>query len=86
MKHAGEQALDRLEPLIAELRTLRGMIEKKRGVFYRKSKAFLHFHEDPAGLFADLRTAEGVEFERYDVSLPAARQALIAIVAARLKA
>ncbi len=86
MKHAGPQALDGLEPLIGQLRTLPGMVEKKRGVFYRKSKAFLHFHEDPAGLFADLRAAEGGDFGRYDVSLPAARQALIAIVAARLKA
>ena len=86
MKHAGEQALEALEPMIAELRTLPGMVEKKRGVFYRKSKAFLHFHEDPAGLFADLRAADGGDFDRYDVSQPPARQALIAIVAARLRA
>lgn len=86
MKHASEQALDTLEPLIAELRTLSGMVERKRGVFYRKSKAFLHFHEDPAGLFADLRAAEGGDFDRYEVSRPDARRALIAIVAARLKA
>lgn len=86
MKHAGEQALDALEPLIAELRTFSGMVERKRGVFYRKSKAFLHFHEDPAGLFADLRAAEGGDFDRYEVSTPDARRALIAIVAARLKA
>ncbi len=34
--------------------------------FYRKSKAFLHFHEDPAGLFADLRV--GADFDRYPVN------------------
>ena len=55
MKHAGPGALDQLEPLLAQLRGLGGMVEKKRGVFYRKSQAFLHFHEDPKGLFADLR-------------------------------
>lgn len=54
MKHAGSDALDRLEGLLAQVRALGGIKEVKRGVFYRKSKAFLHFHEDPTGLFADL--------------------------------
>jgi hypothetical protein len=57
MKHAGEQALDQLAPLLAKLRAIDGLKEKKRGVFYVKSSAFLHFHEDPTGLFADLRTS-----------------------------
>ena len=52
MKHAGPAALDRLDPLLAEIRTLPGLVEKGRGVFYRRGKAFLHFHEDPAALFA----------------------------------
>lgn len=86
MKHAGEQALDALEALLAELRPLPGMTERKRGVFYRKSKAFLHFHEDPAGLFADLRAATGGDFDRYDVSTAAQRTALIGLVEERLRA
>ncbi len=86
MKHAGEQALDALEALLAALRPLPGMTEKKRGVFYRKSKAFLHFHEDPAGLFADLRAAAGDDFDRYDVSTQAQRDALVGLVAERLRA
>ncbi len=40
--------------------------EKSRGVFYRKSKATLHFHEDPAGLFADMRIAD--VFVRFPVN------------------
>ena len=56
MKHAGETALDTIEPLLAELRRLEGVRERKRGTFYRKSSAFIHFHEDPAGMFADVRT------------------------------
>jgi hypothetical protein len=59
MKHAGSSALDSLEPLLSELRSLPSLTERKRGIFYRKSAAFLHFHEDPAGLFADLRDASG---------------------------
>lgn len=86
MKHAGEQALDVLEALLVALRPLPGMTEKKRGVFYRRSKAFLHFHEDPAGLFADLRSAAGDDFDRYDVSTQALREALVAAVAERLRA
>jgi hypothetical protein len=70
MKHAGPQALEALEPLLQELRTILrtipGLVERKRGIFYRGATAFLHFHEDPAGLFADLRN--GAEFERYAVN------------------
>jgi hypothetical protein len=59
MKHAGPAALDTVEPLLSEIRNLPFLIERKRGVFYRKSSAFLHFHEDPAGIFADLRDPSG---------------------------
>lgn len=86
MKHAGSSALDDLEPLLAQLRGLAGMVEKKRGVFYRGSQAFLHFHEDPKGLFADLRAPGGSDFERFDVTAPDGRQRLLAAAAARLKA
>jgi len=55
MKHAGATALDALEPVLKQLRTLAGITEKKRGLFYRGSSAFLHFHEDPAGFFADFK-------------------------------
>jgi hypothetical protein len=55
MKHAGAAALDALEPVLAQLRGITGLKEKKRGTFYRGSTAFLHFHEDPAGPFADLK-------------------------------
>ena len=68
MKHAGQAALDQLEPTLAALRALPGLTEKGRGVFYRKSRAFLHFHEDPKGLFADLRDTAGRDFERFDVT------------------
>jgi hypothetical protein len=66
MKHAGPAALDSLEPLLQKLRKIPGLLERKRGIFYHQGTAFLHFHEDPAGLFADLRTS--ADFERYPVS------------------
>ena len=58
MKHAGEATLNLVEPVLAELRPLEGIRERKRGLFYRGAQAFLHFHEDPLGVFADVR-AEG---------------------------
>jgi len=84
MKHASSTALDVLEPLLAELRALPGLVEKSRGVFYRKSRAFLHFHEDPKGLFADMRDAEGRDFERLDVTADPGRRDLVAAARARL--
>ncbi|MBR7619834.1 hypothetical protein JKL49_10580 [Phenylobacterium sp. 20VBR1] len=84
MKHAGEIALDQLEPLLARVRALPGLTEKKRGVFYRRASAFLHFHEDPKGLFGDVRAADDKDFDRFDVTLSG--DALIAAAQARLKA
>jgi hypothetical protein len=79
VKHAGPAALDQLEPLLNELRALEGLKEKARGVFYRRSRAFLHFHEDPSGLHADLRIA-GDDFDRYRVQDEAERAALLVLV------
>lgn len=76
MKHASEAALAGLEPMFGELRKLEGLQERKHGIFYRKSTAFLHFHEDPAGLFADLRKKDG-EWLRIPVNTAAERRRLL---------
>jgi hypothetical protein len=78
MKHATSEALARLEGLLERIRARDGLTEKSLGVFYRKSRAFLHFHEDPAGLFADLRAGE--EFERYPVNTEDQHKALLAAI------
>ena len=75
MKHAGPAALEALAPLLEAVRTRRGLTERKPGVFYRKSQAWLHFHEDPAGLFADLK-ADG-DWMRFDVTSPDGQAALL---------
>jgi hypothetical protein len=84
MRHARDEDLDRLEGLLAQLRALPGLTEKKRGTFYRKSRAFLHFHEDPKGLFADLRDAADSDFERIDVTEEAGRAKLLELARQRL--
>jgi hypothetical protein len=83
MKHITPPMLDTLEPLLGELRTIAGMKEKSRGVFYRKSRAFLHFHEDPAGLFADIRDLADKDFDRIDVTDAAGRARLVALARER---
>jgi hypothetical protein len=66
MRHATPDDLLELGDLLADLRALSGLVEKSPGVFYRRSRAFLHFHADPAGLYADVRF-EGDDFERRPV-------------------
>ena len=75
MRHATSTALDELEPLLDRLRAVPPLIERKRGIFYRGSKAFLHFHEDASGLYADVRF--DVEFERLRVQTPEECDALL---------
>lgn len=78
MKHASGEALDRLEPLLARLRALDGIAERKRGIFYAAGTAFLHFHEDGAELFCDLRQRPGAAFRRLPASTAQQRHRLLA--------
>jgi hypothetical protein len=82
MKHAGAAVLDTIEPLLERIRAAGVLKEKSRGVFYFKSKAFLHFHEDPAGVFGDVRAADGKEFDRFKVDEAAGAQQIMARVSA----
>jgi hypothetical protein len=55
VRHATQDDLDRLEPLLAQLRKLPGLRERKRGYFSRESRAFLHFHEDAGDFYVDVK-------------------------------
>jgi hypothetical protein len=78
MRHARDEDLDRIEPLLERIRAAGAGVlrEKKRGCFYLRSKGFLHFHEDPKGMFAD------IEHDRIQVDDPAGAGELLARVAA----
>ena len=79
MKHAGPSALDSIEPLLVEIRAAApSLVEKKRGTFYRRSRAFLHFHEDPTGMYADLRVAE--TFERFPATTESEQAELVRLI------
>jgi hypothetical protein len=78
MKHAGDAALDLVDSMLVELRRFDSLRERKRGVFYRKSSALIHFHEDPTGIFADLRTGSG--WIRLPVNTASERRQLLRLV------
>ncbi len=80
MKHAGAQTLAQLEPLLVKLRAVVGLVERKPGTFYLRSSAFLHFHEDPAGVFADVKL-DGSSFERLQLRTPQDHAWLVKAVA-----
>jgi hypothetical protein len=67
VRHITPGRLDAIEPLLADVRDLDGLVERKRGTFYRRSRAFLHFHEHGDGIFADVRLG-GDGFERMKVT------------------
>jgi len=76
MRHASDSALDKLEGLLSEIRKRHAILrERKRGAFYRGGRGWLHFHEDPAGLFADLKI--GGSFARFRVSTKAEQGVLL---------
>jgi N-acetylglutamate synthase-like GNAT family acetyltransferase len=76
VRHARPDDLDRVEPLLGALRSVDGLTEKKRGTFYRRSKAFLHFHEHDGDIVCDVRLA-GPDFVRRIVTTTSAQKALL---------
>ena len=84
MKHSGSQALGALASLREQLRSIPGLNERKPGIFYRGSVAFLHFHEDAAGLFADAKI-DGSTFKRVAVSTERERLALVKLVESSIR-
>jgi hypothetical protein len=84
MKHAGATALEALNDLLTSLRARAELVERRPGIFYLKGRAFLHFHEDGGGLFADLR--DRGDWRRLPVSDPGERTNLLMVVDRTLQA
>ncbi len=85
MKHAGPATLQTLAPLLARLRALPGLVERRPGCFYKGSRAFLHFHEDPSGTHADVRL-DGPDFTRLRAETAREQDALVMAVGNALDA
>jgi hypothetical protein len=82
MKHATREGLQPILPLLDRVRQVSRLQERSFGRFYAGAKAFLHFHEDPNGLFADLRGPD--DWERFPVTEAAQQDALLDRIAALL--
>ncbi len=78
MKHAGAGALEALSDLLENLRVRTALVEKRPGIFYVRGRAFLHFHEDRAVLFADLR--QQGDWQRLPVNSSEERARLLDII------
>jgi hypothetical protein len=78
MKHAAAGTLEALGDLLEKLRARTALVEKRPGIFYVRGRAFLHFHEDRAGLFADLR--QNGDWQRFPVNSSEERGRLLEII------
>jgi hypothetical protein len=58
--------LDRIAPLLEALRAQPALREVRPTVFQLNGRDFLHFHDEPEGIFADVRLTKG--FVRLPVS------------------
>ena len=88
MKHAGDATLDALEDLLQQIRSHSELTERKRGIFYRSTTAFIHFHEDAAGIFADVKVGPlkaGLKYSRFRVSTRTEQRKLLRLIQAQLK-
>jgi len=66
MRHATQEDLDQIEALLAELRMIPQLRERRRGCFSRGGRAFVHFHEDAGHLYVDVRLDD--KFQRMKVT------------------
>jgi len=83
MRHATRDDLDRVEALLAQLRELPQLRERKRGYFSRGSRAFLHFHEDAGDLYVDVKL--DAKFQRMRVTTAADQAGFLAQVLEALR-
>ena len=76
MKHAGAATLTKVTDLLRELRQRTVLTERGNGVFYLKSRGFLHFHDDPSGIFADVKL-DLASYSRHRVTTRREQEALL---------
>jgi len=77
MKHAGPEALGRVAGLLESLRALQPLKEQRPGVFYLRSRAFVHFHEDSLDVYADVRPVGEADFSRLKVTSATGQRQLL---------
>ncbi|MDQ6683635.1 MAG: hypothetical protein M3Z16_00775 [Pseudomonadota bacterium] len=77
MARAGSEALQKLLPVLRQLREIKGVREDKPGIFYARREAFIHFHDEDGTLHADLKKPGGAGFDRYPLDSAAEQRKLV---------
>ena len=77
MARAEAEALQKLLPVLRQLREIKGVQETRPGIFYARRDAFIHFHDEGGALHADLKKAGGSGFDRYPLATPAQQRKLV---------
>jgi hypothetical protein len=77
MARAEAEALQKLLPVLRQLREIKGVQETKPGIFYARRDAFIHFHDEAGALFADLKKPGGAGFDRYPLDTAAQQRKLV---------
>lgn len=54
-----EETLRKLAPLLSVLRSYSVLQEVRGATFHLSGRDFIHFHDEPDGLWADVRLAKG---------------------------
>lgn len=66
MKHASPDTIQSISKYLNNIRNIQTLKEKKEGIFYKGTLAFIHFHEDNNKIFADLKINK--EWQRFSVN------------------
>jgi hypothetical protein len=85
MRHITPGRLADIDDLLADLRRVDGLQERSPGIFYVRSRAFLHFHEDDDDIYADVRL-DGDGFDRRRVTTRREQTELVGAVRRALHA
>jgi hypothetical protein len=88
MAHASVEDLTAYTALLRQLREIKGLTEKRPGIYYYKATAFLHFHNTDGAeptIDADMKKVPGSGFDRFEVSTPEQQRKLVDEAKKRVK-
>ena len=78
MARPSTEALQKLLPLLRQLRDIKGVQETQPGTLHARREVFVVFHEENTILFADLKRAGGAGFDRYALTTLDQQRKLVA--------
>jgi hypothetical protein len=85
MAHATPEQLSSFTALLRQLRDIKGLTEKRPGIYYYRATAFLHFHNTDDVIDADMKRVPGSGFDRFKVDTPEQQRKLVDEAKKRVK-